>query len=324
MISERDYAETAYDSKKRNIAPPDPALWKDRVERWYRSHPLPQGVHCGDFRFEIDKSMARDLKEGKTQDLLTQEQMQVGSLKNPLVVMATIRFLALVLSFIGLFVFFIAKEDPFTIADWESYIFFLIGITIYITCFFLMKVVPNKNNITFNRRTGMVTIPQLGRKPDVILPFEECDGYYYCPQNPVGQQYKLYIGHRFSDKGTDTLREWTRPWSVYYEWEFIQQYMDVSKPLPDIPELEPYRHLDPTTAEHDRKTSRPPHYWRDMDLDQVAWEQKKGIEVAKNFHWGMSREQALTSGWQPIVVREERPSPENFVAIDKRGDFEEM
>jgi hypothetical protein len=48
-------------------------------------------------------------------------------------------------------------------------------------------------------------------------------------------------------------------------WDFLQQYMDVSKPLPDILALEPFRHLDPVTAEHDQRTGRPARYWRDMD-----------------------------------------------------------
>src|SRR5690606_18895472 len=48
-------------------------------------------------------------------------------------------------------------------------------------------------------------------------------------------------------------------------WDYLQNYMDVSRPLPDIPYLEQYRHLDPTTAEHDQRTGRDPRYWIDMD-----------------------------------------------------------
>jgi hypothetical protein len=48
-------------------------------------------------------------------------------------------------------------------------------------------------------------------------------------------------------------------------WDFIQNYMNVSRPLPDLPQYEEYRHLDPTTAEYDRLTGRNPRYWIDMD-----------------------------------------------------------
>ena len=41
--------------------------------------------------------------------------------------------------------------------------------------------------------------------------------------------------------------------------------MDTSKPLPDIPMWEEFRHLDPVTAEHDRRSGREPRYWREMD-----------------------------------------------------------
>lgn len=41
--------------------------------------------------------------------------------------------------------------------------------------------------------------------------------------------------------------------------------MDVTRPLPDFPVLEPHRYKDPVTAEHDQKTVRPERYWRDMD-----------------------------------------------------------
>jgi hypothetical protein len=34
-----------------------------------------------------------------------------------------------------------------------------------------------------------------------------------------------------------------------------------------MPLFEPYRHLDPTTREHDEKKGREPRYWRDMDRE---------------------------------------------------------
>ena len=39
--------------------------------------------------------------------------------------------------------------------------------------------------------------------------------------------------------------------------------MDVTQPLPELPLLEQFRHLDPATAEHDRQASREPRRWRD-------------------------------------------------------------
>ena len=52
-------------------------------------------------------------------------------------------------------------------------------------------------------------------------------------------------------------------------WDFLQRYMDVDHPLPDIPMLEASRHQDPTTQHFDHKVGRPARFWRDMDADQM-------------------------------------------------------
>ena len=63
----------------------------------------------------------------------------------------------------------------------------------------------------------------------------------------------------------DLLGAHGSPTMCYAYWDFIQNYMDITRPLPELPLLEQYRHLDPTTAEHDQATGRPSRYWRDMD-----------------------------------------------------------
>ncbi|PSW05091.1 hypothetical protein C9I89_09870 [Photobacterium lipolyticum] len=49
-------------------------------------------------------------------------------------------------------------------------------------------------------------------------------------------------------------------------WDMLLRFMDIEEPLPDIPELEPFRHLDPTTVEYDKagKRGRPDNYWHDL------------------------------------------------------------
>ncbi|MDX1756449.1 MAG: hypothetical protein R3175_10350, partial [Marinobacter sp.] len=49
---------------------------------------------------------------------------------------------------------------------------------------------------------------------------------------------------------------------VYAYWDMIQQFMDVSGPLPDVPIFEPFRARDPVTAAHDERTGRDPFKWR--------------------------------------------------------------
>jgi hypothetical protein len=62
-------------------------------------------------------------------------------------------------------------------------------------------------------------------------------------------------------------------------WDTLQRYMDITQPLPELPILEQFRHLDPTTAEHDRQSKRDPRRWRDMPYR--VWERRGRAEMIK-------------------------------------------
>ncbi|SDX76100.1 hypothetical protein SAMN04487960_1211, partial [Marinobacter mobilis] len=132
-----------------------------------------------------------------------------------------------------------------------------------------------------NRRTGMVRvwryarkISLLGRREATIIeaPFYEFDGWVIGGATQYGPRFDFVLCHRYSKLEVhlgDILLGWhhtSRP--CYAFWDFLQNYMDVTRPLPEFPVLEPHRHKDPVTAEHDRKTRRPARYWRDMS-DQM-------------------------------------------------------
>ena len=125
----------------------------------------------------------------------------------------------------------------------------------------------NKNNIGFNRKTGMVSIPRKGEKP-FIAPFHEFIPYYYPHHILHGVNYHLYLGHRTEEIGAVNPNTGKHEQEMYADWALIQRFMDVSKPLPDIPLFEAFRQLDPTTKDYDQKTGRPEHYWRDMDIKE--------------------------------------------------------
>jgi hypothetical protein len=130
-----------------------------------------------------------------------------------------------------------------------------------------------------NRRTGMVKVwqyprklPFLPAKPPVVIekPFYEFDAWCCARVDRHGSLFDLVLSHRYSKLDVpvgDLLGSHGHPNMCYAYWDFIQNYMDVNRPLPDFPLLEEYRHSDPVTAEHDRKTGRPERYWRDMDMD---------------------------------------------------------
>lgn len=129
-----------------------------------------------------------------------------------------------------------------------------------------------------NRQTGMVTIyRQQGKwtnrqRVAIEKPFYEFDAYsvsaldremiaYYRLDLQHRYQKELLIKNIFGDEAEDK-RE------IYAIWDFIQNYMDISQPLPELGDFELFRAYDPTSIEYDKHTARNPRYWRDMSKEQ--------------------------------------------------------
>jgi hypothetical protein len=161
----------------------------------------------------------------------------------------------------------------------------------------------------FNRLTGQVRIA-LGRGRFFEAPFVEFDAYIERVIQQSGVFYRLMLVHRYTQKtfnktGFSTIE--SEKSEVLALWDMLQRYMDVSQPLPDTPRLEPFRHLDPITAEHDRKTGRNPRYWRDLDLE--SWKEGEGwtkVHQRQNSYPWASRTCKLTPQLGKISMEEYR------------------
>jgi len=126
-----------------------------------------------------------------------------------------------------------------------------------------------------NRRTGLVTLydykafKKTGVIGEVSAPFYEFDAYIHTSPDRQGSPLNvLFLMHRYRDirvKVGALLGAEQTPQEVCALWDYLQNFMDTSRPLPDVPSLEEHRANDPITAEHDRKTGRNPRYWIDMD-----------------------------------------------------------
>ena len=142
----------------------------------------------------------------------------------------------------------------------------------------------------FNRQTGMVTIARRFRKP-FVAPFYEFDATMEFRPGPHGSGgMALWLHHRYADceifLGGKLHPLGLTPEEALAFWDCLQRYMDVSQPLPELPVLEQFRHLDPVTAEHDRQNKRDPRRWR--DLPYRAWEGRGQSETMKrnqNYPW---------------------------------------
>jgi hypothetical protein len=172
-------------------------------------------------------------------------------------------------------------ERTFDMWLWVAAPSLLAWLLAHIAFFYLPStfiVTPSKGPLwELNRQTGMVTV--FARKPgqfkeqgydgDFIRPFHEFDAYVHMLPTRQGMPlYSLHLVHRYQPVAIDFMPLIGRQSSDKNSlalWDMWQNYMDISKPLPDIPVLEEFRHLDPTTAEHDRRTGRNPRHWRDMD-----------------------------------------------------------
>ncbi|HDZ46651.1 hypothetical protein LCGC14_0159620 [marine sediment metagenome] len=144
-----------------------------------------------------------------------------------------------------------------------------------------------------NRQTGLASFAQGKKTPPLVAPFIEFDGYVERVVQRGGIFYRLmfvhrYTGKQFSQTSLSTIVDHKH--EVHALWDMLQRYMDVSQPMPDVPRLEPFRHLDPTTAEHDQKTGREPRYWRDLDLEE--WKKGDGaahLKAQMEYPWSRQR-----------------------------------
>jgi len=220
-------------------------------------------------------------------------------------------FLLLIVSIPSHFVMTSATTEPFwdltKRSIFEYYSWFLgLPLLCWAIGSFVIKHFPNlwikpsRGPIwELNRRTGLVTVfdyknngeyKKNGTIGELTAPFYEFDAYIATSPDSQGMPLNvLYLAHRYRNiminfgallcPGPD----FQPPCAL---WDFIQNYMNVSRPLPDLPQYEEYRHLDPTTAEYDRLTGRNPRYWIDMDdatFKQIVSEMHQRVDEIDTF-----------------------------------------
>ncbi|MAZ05985.1 MAG: hypothetical protein CME81_06225 [Halomonas sp.] len=139
------------------------------------------------------------------------------------------------------------------------------------------------------RREGLVRIKK--GKAVFEAPFIEFDAYLvHSPSGRGGRYFNLLLQHRYSKHQlwmNGLLTDAMDQKEVYAYWEMIQQFMDVSGPLPDVPIFEPFRHGDPVTAEWDQRTGRDPFKWRNISPESWRKHHEQTYRErlrATNFH----------------------------------------
>ncbi len=184
---------------------------------------------------------------------------------------------------------------------WLNVTIFFVGVPLFIWLLgkYALKHgwVKNENNIMFNRRTGLITFPWHDEM--VSLPFDEFDAYASASTTVAASTNMfLRLAHRYSDKNIVCPSSFSQSWSLNAEWEEIQHFMDISKPLPDIPTYDFARENDPVSAAYDKKYNRPRDYWKNCDLKKFQEMELASIKAGETFPWGQTRAQAIQSGWK--------------------------
>ena len=143
----------------------------------------------------------------------------------------------------------------------------------------LAGIIPANRGTYLDRRTGMLYVPRRFKKT-LQFPFAEL-----VPSLFHLETYKLVYAHpptRYAV--TDIAGE--KRMDAFLRAIFLEQFMDVTKPLPDVPYLEIYRHLDPTTAAYDKATNRNPRFWRDKTKEEIDAIVKERQEAMKGIFGG--------------------------------------
>ena len=308
------YKDTAYDSKHpRALVESNTDTEDGSVQRHNRAKRLNiDGVHCAEYLAGEDLFVieAINATEGGNFEDMKQpahERQLWSGWGNPRVavdlIMGVMEFFWHASIYVVVLLLIISKFE----FEGFYYSIFVFGIPygIYSICKLALKHnwVKDKNNTELNRCTGMITFPW--KKKMISLPFDEFEPGMPAGVNPTGSHnYYLRLVHKYSDMWTQDPAAHNHYWQVQLAWEYWQQYMDISKPLPDVARTEPFRDRDPVTADWDIKHMRPADYWKNMvnDLDKAKAMQKKSRQAAESYPWGLNLSEAKASGWKPSGV----------------------
>lgn len=134
-----------------------------------------------------------------------------------------------------------------------------------------------------NRQTGMLTIGRRFQK-SFSAPLYEFDATLEFRPGPHGNSgFAIWLHHRYTSVevflGAKIQSLGMNLEEALAFWDTLQRYMDVTQPLPELPILEQFRHLDPVTAKHDQQNKRGPRHWRDMPYR--TWEHRGRAEMMK-------------------------------------------
>ncbi|MFK8268909.1 hypothetical protein [Capnocytophaga cynodegmi] len=94
--------------------------------------------------------------------------------------------------------------------------------------------------LVLNREKGTISIPKMLRKENIIIRFDEGDGYMIVR----GDESSLAFALEFAKKGNPSSGGEIANLFLDEFWDFVVWYMDKNRPLPPGTAFDPYREAD--------------------------------------------------------------------------------
>ena len=133
--------------------------------------------------------------------------------------------------------------------------------------------------VELNRTTGMLHIPRRNMPP-AESPFAEFEPRIVTSSMPGRFTHNLQYVHKSGLIIFPVGEQVTA--DVYLRAAYLEQFMDITQPLPDVPILESFREKDLTTVAYDKANNRHPRYWRDKTKEEIqAIAKAKIAEIRK-------------------------------------------
>ncbi|MBB1308038.1 MULTISPECIES: hypothetical protein [unclassified Pseudoalteromonas] len=139
--------------------------------------------------------------------------------------------------------------------------------------------------VVFNRLTGGVSVPDYSSRKLDTLPFKEFNAHYKVSHNPKsGFPYRGFTLLHFTRSARYEVTYNNDISCGFIHWELLQNFMDITQPLADIPQFEYYREFDKTTAEFDKANGRPKYFWYRVDKSFLKQMNQADDELLKDFN----------------------------------------
>ncbi|GAA60628.1 hypothetical protein P20652_2494 [Pseudoalteromonas sp. BSi20652] len=147
----------------------------------------------------------------------------------------------------------------------------------------LARYILPKREVYFDRQNQTVSFSwsvnnaEKNEHGHSTFPFTDIEAFYSKANHSQGHgvTHAMYIAHKDYENHRGAFSEIRvkdnpqNPNYCKYTWERVVRFMDVTKPLVDSPEIEPFRNLDPITHDFDKQNNRPEKYWRSMSYKQI-------------------------------------------------------